>query len=82
MGLFGPKLTGEQKGFLRTVANTMNVLADRQKFFRTHITLGEGAFLTQNVCRTNCGLIDSLSPTVPENPYYEGRHQNGKDKSN
>ena len=31
MGLFGPKLTGEQKDLLRTVANTMNVLADRQK---------------------------------------------------
>ena len=31
MVLFGPKLTGEQKDLLRTVANTMNVLADRQK---------------------------------------------------
>ena len=43
MGLFGPKLTKEQKEALRTVANTMNGLADQQKdsFERTSAQLQE-----------------------------------------
>ena len=31
MGLFGPKLTREQKEVLQTVADTMNALADKQR---------------------------------------------------
>ena len=43
MGLFGPKLTREQKEVLRTVADTMNALADKQKdsFERTSAQLQE-----------------------------------------